>query len=180
MARITAQEAGGARILAFLDTIKVSELGEKLIAASDDGYNVLVGATGAQPLLFGSYHAHPRHMCILHIGEKTVNSSAAGAYQQIMGTWDGQQRALALPDFSPRSQDFAAVNLLRGAGALPHILAGNLFDAIEVAAAIGDASPIWASLPGSKSGQPQHAMDMIARIYGAQLAKYETLAQAVH
>lgn len=180
MARITANEAGGTRVLALIDTIKVSELGEKLIAVSDDGYNVLVTSTPAQPILFGSYHDHPRRMFIVHIGTQTVNSSASGAYQQIISTWDEQQRALALPDFSPRSQDLAAVNLLRRAGAIEHILSGNLLNAIEVAAAIGDAAPIWASLPGSKSGQPQHAMDTIARIYGAQLAKYESLAQAVH
>ena len=40
---------------AFLDMIAVSEIGPALLAKSDNGYNVLVGATPKKPLLFSDY-----------------------------------------------------------------------------------------------------------------------------
>lgn len=75
-------------------------------------------------------------------------STAAGAYQFIKPTWD-RIRALAprLPDFSPASQDAAAVRLLNSVGAL------RLIEAGEIAAAVVLASKTWASLPGSKAQQ---------------------------
>jgi muramidase (phage lysozyme) len=75
MARITPEEAGGKNVVALLDAIKVSELGPRIIAGSDDGYNVLVGSTPTHILTFPSYASHP------NILNRETNSTAAGAYQ---------------------------------------------------------------------------------------------------
>jgi lysozyme len=75
-------------------------------------------------------------------------STAAGAYQFIKPTWD-RIRAISprLPDFSPASQDEAAVRLLDSIGALALIQSG------DIEGAIAKSSKTWASLPGSKAQQ---------------------------
>lgn len=83
-------------------------------------------------------------------------STAAGAYQFTRPTWNELRAAgrwgPRLPDFSPRSQDEAAVRLLGRLGVPSHLARGDL------EAAILAAAPRWASLPGSTSGQPQKSM----------------------
>ena len=88
-----------------------------------------------------------------------LKSTAAGRYQIIVGTWREAKRALGLPDFSPESQDKAAVYLIRRRGALDDVMAGNLQAAVDKCAAE------WASLPGSTSGQPQRKFDQLAAVY---------------
>jgi lysozyme len=80
-------------------------------------------------------------------------STAAGAYQIIKPTWMRIKSRLGLMDFSPASQDMAAVELLREAGALDLIEAGDIEGAIK------KSSRIWASLPGSTAQQNPRAMD---------------------
>lgn len=62
------------------------------------GYNVLNGGA-----TFDGYAVHPAEL-----GIKGKDSTAAGRYQFILGTWREAQAALNLPDFSPESQDKAA------------------------------------------------------------------------
>ena len=75
-------------------------------------------------------------------------STAAGAYQFIKPTWD-RIRSISprLPDFSPASQDAAAVRLLNQIGALTLIEIG------DIEGAVAKASKTWASLPGSTAQQ---------------------------
>jgi lysozyme len=75
-------------------------------------------------------------------------STAAGRYQINRPTWEECKLALRLPDFTGPSQDDAALWLIKRAGALDAIAAGDLYTAIEL------CSGIWASFPGSTSGQP--------------------------
>jgi lysozyme len=75
-------------------------------------------------------------------------STAAGRYQITRTTWVPLQERLRLPDFSPASQDAAAMELLRECGASP------LIDGGQVANAITLSHHIWASLPGNTAGQP--------------------------
>jgi lysozyme len=70
-------------------------------------------------------------------------------------------------NFSPASQDEAAVRLLDEIGATKLIQSGQIEDAIKV------ASKVWASLPGSKAQQNpkklQYALDRFAEgltLYG--------------
>jgi muramidase (phage lysozyme) len=77
-----------------------------------------------------------------------LNSTAAGRYQFLNGTWTG----LNLTDFGAANQDLGAVILLGRAGAINPLLTGN------VSTAASNANGIWASLPNSPYGQPTQAM----------------------
>lgn len=79
-------------------------------------------------------------------------STAAGAYQLILPTWRRVARKLQLPDFSPASQDAAALQLLAERGALELVKLGR-FDA-----AIQRARREWASMPASGWGQPEGSL----------------------
>src|ERR1700694_5276345 len=113
MPRITAQQAGGPNRVAFLQMIAVSEIGAALLAATDDGFNVLVGATPEHPLTFPSYADHP------NVFNAALDSTAAGRYQLLHVWWAdrtvngvvhrGYKTMLNLPDFSPLSQDKVAL-----------------------------------------------------------------------
>lgn len=121
-------------VQAFLAMIRQHE--------SKGHYNVIVGGS-----LFSDYSRHPRKYITLNINGKAVKSSAAGAYQFIFSTWDNIRAKLKLPDFSPASQDIAAVELLSQIGAYDDIVAGRFNNALKL------ASSQWASLPYSKANQ---------------------------
>jgi len=121
-------------VLAFLALIKYTE---------GANYNTLFGGG-----LFSDYSDHPRHKITRSLAGNPITSSAAGAYQFLTKTWDECAAALALPDFSPESQDKAAVFLIDRRGVLDEVLQGNWEKAI-----LG-CNREWASLPGSPYGQP--------------------------
>jgi muramidase (phage lysozyme) len=167
VARITQSEAGGANACAFLDMIRWSELKPGLLAASDDGYNVLVGSTAAYPHLFKSYADHPRLVVTLHnkAGAVIGRSSAAGGPQFLIHTWDVLAERLGLTDFSPLNQDRGAIELLRGCRAYPQIVAGNIEAAIHL------ARSIWASFPGAGYGQPENQLSKLVAAFLTALGK---------
>ncbi len=136
---------------AFLDMIAWSEIGPKLLEASDDGYNVLVGGT-----LFQSYADHPRQVIEVRPGLK---SSAAGRYQLLARYYDPYRQQLGLVDFSPESQDAIAIQQIRECRATPAIENGALLSAISL------CSHIWASLPGAGYGQRENAMSGLRTAY---------------
>lgn len=86
-------------------------------------------------------------------------STAAGRYQIIRPTWLDAKRALALTDFSPASQDAAAVYLIRKRGALDDVKRGRLADAVAKCA------PEWASLPGAGYKQPERRVASLTQAY---------------
>lgn len=132
---------------AFLDVIRAGE------GTSDaDGYRRHYGGR-----LFDSFADHPR--IAIKAGQWT--STAAGAYQFLSRTWDECAKALALPDFSPASQDLAAVFLIRRRGALADAMAGRL----DVA--IAKCAREWASLPDSPYGQPTRTREQAHATYAA-------------
>ena len=98
-------------------------------------------------------------------------STAAGAYQFIKPTWERVRQAKGarkrLVDFSPTSQDEAAVRLLDEIGATPLITQGRIGDAIKV------ALKTWASLPGSKAQQNPKAMQYALDRFAEGLVMYE-------
>lgn len=108
-----------------------------------DGYRMLFGKS-----LFNSYADHPRQT----IKASGYTSSAAGAYQIKASTWDETAQIMGLTDFSPASQDLAALGRIAARGALDDVLAGRLDTAIK------KINREWASLPGSPYGQPTISM----------------------
>lgn len=89
-------------------------------------------------------------------GKKNV-SGAVGAYQFITKTWKNLANQYGFKDFSPETQDMAAVALLQQNGALPHILKGDF------ATAVKKSNRTWASLPGSPYAQHTRSDDFIAK-----------------
>ena len=82
---------------AFLNAMRGGESGGR--------YNVMYGGK-----TFDDYSDHPRQPQPIRSGPNAGNvSTAAGADQFLARTWDEAKNALGLPDFSPESQDAAAV-----------------------------------------------------------------------
>jgi lysozyme len=134
-------------LAAFLAMIRVSEG-----TAGPNGYSTLVGGR-----LFDDYADHPR--VLVDLPNLGIKSSAAGAYQILRRTWDGVAGKLGLPDFSPASQDAAAVELIRQRAALPDVLAGRF------AAAVDKCKKEWASLPGAGYGQRENSLARLEAAY---------------
>lgn len=142
-------------VKAFLDMVAFSELGQEILDASDDGYNVLVGSTPDNVITFASYADHPRKLQkITTRSGNVLYSTAAGRYQILARMWDAYRPRLSLTDFGPDSQDQIAAQMLKETGALTQIQAGAIEKAVQL------ASSRWASLPGA--GYGQHTNDMTA------------------
>jgi lysozyme len=131
--------------------IAEAEIGGKLLAASDDGYNVIVGGN-----LFQNYSDHPRQLVHLR---PNLSSTAAGRYQLLGRYFDAYKQSLKLHDFSPESQDRIAIQQIKEKGALQAIEDGNIRHAIDL------VSKIWASLPGAGYGQHEQTFDMLLAAY---------------
>lgn len=167
MPRIDAATAGGRNVLAFLDTLAISEHTAIGLANSDDGYNVIVGGTPQRPTLFTSYQDHPRILVTIRdktgapriINGKPLQSTAAGRYQLLARYYDAYRPLLGLRDFSPRSQDLIALRQIKEQGAMPDITAGR------IASAFIKCRNIWASLPGASYGQHENTLDMLLTAY---------------
>ncbi|MDK6079543.1 glycoside hydrolase family 104 protein [Massilia varians] len=138
---------------AFLQMIAVSELTARLLAISDNGYNVLVGSTKDHPRLFSSYADHPRQL--IDLPRLGIKSTAAGRYQILARFFDAYKKQLCLKDFSPASQDAIAVQMIRECSALADIEAGR------VSAAVTKCRSRWASLPGAGYGQHENDLEML-------------------
>lgn len=159
MPRITPEAAGGQNVCAFLDMLAWSEFTSR-IAASDDGYNVIVGGQ-----LFSDYSDHPREK--VWIPKWKVISTAAGRYQLLARYYDVYKKLLRLKDFTPVNQDLIAIQQIRERRALPDIQSGRFDDAAA------KCRNIWASLPGAGYGQYEHDLAALREQYrqaGGQLA----------
>lgn len=135
------QDVAQRNVRAMLDTIAYAEG-----TAGPDGYRMHFGGS-----LFDSFADHPRVV----INMSGYSSSAAGRYQILRRTWDGLRGKLGLKDFSPASQDAAAIELIRERGALPDVQAGRF------SAAIKKIAPVWASLPGAGYNQPERKLSQL-------------------
>lgn len=125
---------GNERCRAFLALIRKAE---------GAGYSTLFGGG-----TFAGFADHPRQRISRPLGGRLLTSTAAGAYQFLARTWDECAAACGLKDFSPASQDTAALFLIDRREALEDVLGGDW------QAAISKCNKEWASLPGSPYGQP--------------------------
>lgn len=134
------------------------------------------GETGYQTMFGGGKFdtskgwQHPNKV----ISSGKYDSAAAGAYQFMPGTWQGTAKALGLPDFSPKSQDLAALYLIdKKRGALDPFLKGEKFGTV-----LNKLAPEWAALPtsggGSYYGQPYKKLGDLYQYYEQQKQKVGT------
>lgn len=125
--------------------------------ATGDPYRVAFGGS-----TFDDTSKHPGTLReFTQTDGKKNKTSAHGAYQFIKPTWDDVAGKLGLPDFSPRSQDLAALELIRRNGSLEDVLAGR-FDA-----AVKRDGKTWASLPSSPYAQPKRAAGFVEKALNA-------------
>lgn len=156
-------QTAGANLAAFLAMIRHAEGTE---AAGNPyavtyAYRWIIRDFSNHPAITGEWRGErlPDAMCAnAGFGPGCV-STAAGAYQIIKPTWLKVAAALGLPDFSPASQDRAAVDLIRRRGALEDVKAGRL------AIAVNKCRNEWASLPGNYAKQGQRSLDTLALWY---------------
>ena len=137
-------------VQAFLRVIRAGESSQGLKA-----YFTVVGGETVESL-----EAHPGRR--VWLPKLKLWSTAAGAYQFLLGTWNECAETLKLPDFTPNSQDLAAVFLIDRRKALADVIAGRIPEAIKKCA------KEWASLPGSPYGQPTRTLPQALAVY----AKY--------
>ena len=142
-----------ANLKAFLTMIQYSEG-----TYGKNAYRTLYGGQ-----LFTGYSWHPN----IAVTSSGITSTAAGAYQMLYSTWTTVAQSLGLTDFSPLSQDRAAIELISRRGALEDVLAGRF------EAAIDKCRKEWASFPGAGYGQGERNIDLLAQVYqkaGGQMA----------
>lgn len=165
MPRIDPKYIGGINVAAFLDAIAVCEIGPKLLAKTDDGYNVIVGSTPDNPTLFPTYTAHPKVK--VWLSKHGIYSTAAGRYQTLGRYADHYMKLLKLSDFRPESQDLIAVRQIREFKAIEDIQAGRFLTAVQ------KVRTLWASLPGAGHKQNEQKIEYVKAAYlsnGGKLA----------
>ncbi|MDA5483104.1 glycoside hydrolase family 104 protein [Yersinia intermedia] len=133
---------------------------------ANSGYNTMFG--GEQ---FYDASDHPRQLKEFTQTDGTKNkTSAAGRYQFTSDSWDDAVKALNLTDFSPRSQDLAALFLIQRAGQLENVTNGNFVDATN------GLGGVWASLPSSNYAQPRRSWEDIRGYSDRQTTPTQSIA----
>ncbi|EKN6210024.1 glycoside hydrolase family 24 protein [Yersinia enterocolitica] len=133
---------------------------------ANSGYNTMFG--GDQ---FYDSSDHPRQLKDFTQTDGTKNkTSAAGRYQFTSSSWDDAAKALNLTDFSPRSQDLAALFLIQRAGQLENVTNGNFADATS------GLGGVWASLPSSNYAQPKRSWEEIQGYSDRQTTPMQSVA----
>lgn len=137
-------------VQAFLRVIRSCEG-----TSGPNGYRTFFGGE-----LFDSFVDHPRVRKTFKLRKGgTLTSSAAGAYQILERTWDGLVKQNGFKDFTPETQDKAAIALIRGRKALQDVEQGRFEVALKKCALE------WASLPGSPYGQPTKTLEFCKQVY---------------
>lgn len=138
---------------AFLSALRMSEG----TAPYEDPYSVLYGGQ-----LFVDHLDHPTNTGEWPgVSTQWGHTTAAGAYQFEVATWNGLGGIGKYGDFGAAAQDQAALDLIGQKGALTDIDAGH------VSVALGKVGSLWASLPTSTAGQPTVATESFLASYAA-------------
>ena len=156
-AAIAGDDAGN--VAAFLSLIEWAEGTNK---GSDPyrvcyGYRHTIRSFADHPAITGEWRGEP--LDNLGPAYRGQVSTAAGRHQIRRQTWEGAKRALRLPDFSPASQDRAAVWLIKQRGALDAVKAGRIAEAVQL------CRKEWASLPGAGYGQGERRLGDLIAVY---------------
>jgi muramidase (phage lysozyme) len=162
-------------VVRFLDLIGIYCEGTTSPPSVNNGYDRIVNGVHG-PSIFTDYTKHPfatGKLSVLVVAPGSrfptgLRSSASGRYQFMLKTWLALATNLRLPDFSPKSQDLAAIELMKERGSLAHLQNGSIALALaahmqpsDLEIAIEDASNIWASFPGNSYGQCGKTMQQI-------------------
>ncbi|MEL7631695.1 glycoside hydrolase family 104 protein [Pectobacterium aroidearum] len=132
----------------------------------NSGYHTMFG--GGQ---IASLADHPRQLKDFQQTDGTWNkTSAAGRYQFTQKSWDEAAAALGLNDFSPQSQDMAALWLIQRAGQLDNVLNGDFMTATN------NLGGVWASLPSSPYAQPKRSQAEMESYYLADYSRQRSAA----
>jgi muramidase (phage lysozyme) len=112
-------------------------------------YNTIVGSTKDKPKTFTDFSKHPR---ITGLTTQYGPSAAAGKFQIVPRTWDGQVKKLTnngveIKGFYPEDQEKVAISILNDVGALDSILKGDYKKAVKL------SNRQWMSLPGTHMPQ---------------------------
>jgi muramidase (phage lysozyme) len=131
-----------------MDLLKVKRFLDLVAWAEGADYNTIVSGIDGKHT-FTDFSAHPfangrPPIVVNHHG---LDSTASGRYQIRIVTWREVAAHLGLKDFSPASQDAAAIELLRRRHALDAIESGDIATAVRL------CRQEWASLPGNEYGQ---------------------------
>lgn len=158
-----AMDSGENNLRAFLTLIGWSEGTERM----PDPYRVVYGykhtinSFDDHPAITGEWGGERLSdaMCRAAGLSPGCISTAAGRYQMIRPTWLEAKDALGLTDFSPASQDRAALYLIGKHGALDDAREGRVTEAVA------KVRRTWASLPGSGWSQPERSLDSLIAAY---------------
>ena len=157
--------AAGGNIAAMLAAISAAEgtAGQSDPYRVCFGYSHTIGNLAEHPAITGEWMGKrlSDSMCAgAGLGPGCV-STAAGKYQIIKRTWVNLRDRLGLRDFSPASQDAAAIELLRQRGALGPLGRGDFAGAVQA------ARKEWASLPGAGYGQGERSLSWLTAKFQA-------------
>jgi len=141
----------------------VRALMDVIAFAEGADYSTMVKGKGSFKITDFSKHPH----VVVEVNSK-LKSTAAGRYQILYKTWT----ELRLPDFSPASQDLAAVKLFKRRRMLRPLFAR------DVKLAIRRGNHEWASLPDSPYGQPTHSMAELLVLFYKKRKEYLKLEAA--
>jgi peptidoglycan hydrolase-like protein with peptidoglycan-binding domain len=161
------------RVRAMLDTIAYAEgtrgngdygrvVNGTVLGPSNRNAPYNESLVGRRNVVVNDFSRHPNLAVRWANGQPP--SSAAGRYQFLYSTWQG----LNMPDFSPRSQDLAAIKLMQRRGMIEPLLRGDFAEAIHRGA------PEWASLPveGGGSyygGQGARTLNSLREVFNSSL-----------
>lgn len=164
MSRSTIHNAiSNKNVRAFLNMLKYSEgtARESNAYAVCYGYSHTIKDFSDHPAITGEWTGKrlPDSMCKGAGITPPCKSTASGAYQIIKPTWQKLKIKLGLKDFSPTSQDLAAVQLIKERGALDDIISGN------ISVAINKCRKEWASLPNAGYGQGEKTLTSLIDNY---------------
>jgi muramidase (phage lysozyme) len=111
----------------------------------------------------GSFSSFADHPFIAYASDHS-NCRAAGRYQFCSFTWASLKSQYGFSDFSPQNQDRGAIALIRQAGALSNIKAGDW------QGAAAKLNRIWPSLPGGS--QQNRSLAQSLSYFNSALAVY--------
>jgi muramidase (phage lysozyme) len=149
------QFSGSSNLMAFLRMIRYAEG-----TASTDGYQIMFTSRR-----FSSFYDHPRQVNCSNFRGRRLCSTAAGAYQFLDTTWDMIARRIGATDFGPGWQDRGATELIRRAGALPDVEAGNIEQAIAKTAGVWASFPRWSGDLSGRYSQAVKPMPELVRVF---------------